>query len=154
MSFFPFQAEDGIRDSSVTGVQTCAFLIQAEDGIRDSSVTGVQTCALPIFPCCRGFSLAKPNEYPSQTDHRSCRLGCRACIPLFCQAGQYVHGSEPGWVERRKETGRFGRFGHASWLLKTDTQQSHREGICSPARPGQRRKERGRSATIADTDAV
>src|SRR5207237_1977682 len=23
---------------------------QAEDGIRDSSVTGVQTCALPIFP--------------------------------------------------------------------------------------------------------
>src|SRR5260370_18832212 len=25
------------------------FLFQAEDGIRDSSVTGVQTCALPIF---------------------------------------------------------------------------------------------------------
>src|SRR5260370_25274743 len=48
MSFFFFQAEDGIRDSSVTGVQTCALPIQAEDGIRDSSVTGVQTCALPI----------------------------------------------------------------------------------------------------------
>src|SRR5207237_5734436 len=26
------------------------FFFQAEDGIRDSSVTGVQTCALPIFP--------------------------------------------------------------------------------------------------------
>src|SRR5260370_20498845 len=25
-----------------------SFLFQAEDGIRDSSVTGVQTCALPI----------------------------------------------------------------------------------------------------------
>src|SRR5260370_11273344 len=25
------------------------FFFQAEDGIRDSSVTGVQTCALPIF---------------------------------------------------------------------------------------------------------
>src|SRR5882762_11734131 len=25
------------------------FFLQAEDGIRDSSVTGVQTCALPIF---------------------------------------------------------------------------------------------------------
>src|SRR5260370_1431047 len=35
--FFFFQAEDGIRDSSVTGVQTCALPI--------SSVTGVQTCA-------------------------------------------------------------------------------------------------------------
>src|SRR5260370_4467938 len=27
------------------------FFFQAEDGIRDSSVTGVQTCALPISPC-------------------------------------------------------------------------------------------------------
>src|SRR5260370_26030314 len=26
----------------------CFFFFQAEDGIRDSSVTGVQTCALPI----------------------------------------------------------------------------------------------------------
>src|SRR5207237_1594459 len=26
-----------------------SFVFQAEDGIRDSSVTGVQTCALPIF---------------------------------------------------------------------------------------------------------
>src|SRR2546425_5168952 len=46
--FFFFQAEDGIRDKLVTGVQTCAFFFQAEDGIRDKLVTGVQTCALPI----------------------------------------------------------------------------------------------------------
>src|SRR5258707_9778607 len=46
--FFFFQAEDGIRDIGVTGVQTCAFFFQAEDGIRDIGVTGVQTCALPI----------------------------------------------------------------------------------------------------------
>src|SRR5437762_6851272 len=26
------------------------FFFQAEDGIRDTSVTGVQTCALPIYP--------------------------------------------------------------------------------------------------------
>src|SRR5438034_11106252 len=26
------------------------FFFQAEDGIRDHCVTGVQTCALPIFP--------------------------------------------------------------------------------------------------------
>src|SRR5436189_1890394 len=36
------------------------FFFQAEDGIRDTSVTGVQTCALPISPLatscrpCRG----------------------------------------------------------------------------------------------------
>src|SRR2546430_17462971 len=27
------------------------FFFQAEDGIRDLTVTGVQTCALPICPC-------------------------------------------------------------------------------------------------------
>src|SRR5216684_7591925 len=27
-----------------------AFFFQAEDGIRDVAVTGVQTCALPIYP--------------------------------------------------------------------------------------------------------
>src|SRR5262249_58008329 len=29
------------------------FFFQAEDGIRDWSVTGVQTCALPIFLYCK-----------------------------------------------------------------------------------------------------
>src|SRR5699024_11983662 len=28
----------------------CFFIFQAEDGIRDRNVTGVQTCALPISP--------------------------------------------------------------------------------------------------------
>src|SRR5688500_6554368 len=28
------------------------FFFQAEDGIRDYKVTGVQTCALPIYPYC------------------------------------------------------------------------------------------------------
>src|SRR5437868_12779116 len=29
------------------------FFFQAEDGIRDRNVTGVQTCALPILTFCR-----------------------------------------------------------------------------------------------------
>src|SRR5260370_13691581 len=32
-----------------TGVRIGCFFFQAEDGIRYSSVTGVQTCALPIY---------------------------------------------------------------------------------------------------------
>src|SRR2546430_15536138 len=28
----------------------CVFFFQAEDGIRDLTVTGVQTCALPLAP--------------------------------------------------------------------------------------------------------
>src|SRR5690606_40440213 len=31
------------------GFLCCFFFFQAEDGIRDFHVTGVQTCALPIF---------------------------------------------------------------------------------------------------------
>ena len=31
--FFFFQAEDGIRDTSVTGVQTCALPISSEDTV-------------------------------------------------------------------------------------------------------------------------
>ena len=37
-------------------VLQCYFLFQAEDGIRDYDVTGVQTCALPILKKkTRGF---------------------------------------------------------------------------------------------------
>src|SRR5207248_5566379 len=31
------------------GIRPVFFFFQAEDGIRDRTVTGVQTCALPIF---------------------------------------------------------------------------------------------------------
>ena len=34
----------------VTWCTSGVFFFQAEDGIRDWSVTGVQTCALPISP--------------------------------------------------------------------------------------------------------
>src|SRR2546426_3617581 len=42
------------RGAMVTEVETgcralCYFFFQAEDGIRDYKVTGVQTCALPIY---------------------------------------------------------------------------------------------------------
>src|SRR5699024_12089520 len=36
------------------------FFFQAEDGIRDRNVTGVQTCALPIYSVCRFISLWRP----------------------------------------------------------------------------------------------
>src|SRR5215475_15433440 len=35
------------------------FFFQAEDGIRDFHVTGVQTCALPILPVARRNGMVK-----------------------------------------------------------------------------------------------
>src|SRR5438067_4821556 len=39
-----------ILQTSTPVVEVCVFFFQAEDGIRDRNVTGVQTCALPISP--------------------------------------------------------------------------------------------------------
>src|SRR5260370_15791433 len=49
----PVSQEDNIQAQQVLEhyhqvAQNFLFFFQAEDGIRDSSVTGVQTCALPI----------------------------------------------------------------------------------------------------------
>src|SRR5947207_11546258 len=38
----------GIKEVMVIDVSSDFFFFQAEDGIRDHCVTGVQTCALPI----------------------------------------------------------------------------------------------------------
>src|SRR5215813_10914584 len=46
------------------------FFFQAEDGIREADVTGVQTCALPIFPEARehqGVQLEEPGFQPPVT---------------------------------------------------------------------------------------
>src|SRR5260370_15696425 len=41
------------------------FFFQAEDGIRDSSVTGVQTCALPISPMADLFAAGGKRVRPA-----------------------------------------------------------------------------------------
>src|SRR5260370_29561298 len=43
------------------------FFFQAEDGIRDSSVTGVQTCALPISNAARRAGLSHVIEVDAQS---------------------------------------------------------------------------------------
>src|SRR5689334_23390251 len=51
------------------------FFFQAEDGIRDGTVTGVQTCALPICRC--GFRTIRSVESimpPSEIALRGSRL--------------------------------------------------------------------------------
>src|SRR5258708_26424631 len=60
------------------------FFFQAEDGIRDDLVTGVQTCALPISQAIAGtgapgalahhacaIHLATPTEYGRSEEHTS-----------------------------------------------------------------------------------
>src|SRR5699024_11278438 len=41
------------------------FFFQAEDGIRDRNVTGVQTCALPISPVAESSSAPPASTVPA-----------------------------------------------------------------------------------------
>src|SRR2546430_12196778 len=55
--FFFFQAEDGIRDLTVTGVQTCALPISAHDALpADDGCREGQSLAVFVFAqaSCRG----------------------------------------------------------------------------------------------------
>src|SRR5207244_12792499 len=64
------------------------FFFQAEDGIRDDLVTGVQTCALPI--CCRSDRVKMSSSKSSVAASSHCKSsrksasGCsgRAKMPM------------------------------------------------------------------------
>src|SRR2546425_4067966 len=53
------------------------FFFQAEDGIRDKLVTGVQTCALPIYSTGSVFVMSRPqaNAKGPTTPDRNARRG-------------------------------------------------------------------------------
>src|SRR5205085_5409510 len=45
------------------------FFSQAEDGIRDLTVTGVQTCALPIYPASKRIVLQRLHFFSRVQQH-------------------------------------------------------------------------------------
>src|SRR6266853_3015391 len=61
------------------------FFFQAEDGIRDLTVTGVQTCALPIWGDARGRAFPAAQQRCDEQDtcrlHRSLLLSSSATPP-------------------------------------------------------------------------
>src|SRR5256885_2761954 len=85
------------------------FFFQAEDGIRDYKVTGVQTCALPIsqprdlarLGICRSFQI--PQLYGSLTVWENMMIGIGI---VLANAG---HGGF------RSEERRVGKEGRSRW---------------------------------------
>src|SRR5205823_7303047 len=64
--------QDNIEDNDIL----VFFFFQAEDGIRDKLVTGVQTCALPIWRRCSGRYRRRPSIVsvkPSAAAFATCR---------------------------------------------------------------------------------
>src|SRR5947209_3796050 len=62
----------------------CVFFFQAEDGIRDIGVTGVQTCALPIFlsGALERLTLATPGAFNKNA------AGTTTFLPLVTTSDQ------------------------------------------------------------------
>src|SRR5207249_8217287 len=56
------------------------FFFQAEDGIRDRNVTGVQTCALPILPRKVGIPLSAEAPAPVITKTRISKMRVVAAL--------------------------------------------------------------------------
>src|SRR2546430_6987762 len=62
-------AADAVRRRTTDGykVLRCVFFFQAEDGIRDLTVTGVQTCALPISTHTKNMANSAAMRYERRT---------------------------------------------------------------------------------------
>src|SRR5690606_21116669 len=60
------------------------FFFQAEDGIRDFHVTGVQTCALPISDRSEHFAVFGPPSCPPGSNDRCRRRDARPGRPHCC----------------------------------------------------------------------
>src|SRR5207237_4620563 len=95
----------------VSYVSVClCFFFQAEDGIRDSSVTGVQTCALPI--CARGASLAPCVVHANgpTAEGRPCS-GRTTWISTAHQARRSGCKAASRWRSEERSVGKEGRAG-------------------------------------------
>src|SRR2546430_10307801 len=79
--FFFFQAEDGIRDLTVTGVQTCALPISR------TSIRGTRRSRAPDRPCPRAGRRASA---------ATGRAGCRSWQSLETDQVEHRVAEEPG----------------------------------------------------------
>src|SRR5690606_40377749 len=101
---------------SVLLVKGLFFFFQAEDGIRDFHVTGVQTCALPIslIWCARCWKGSPSPCANAWTRCRSWPARCRWCAPAAGPA------SPP-----RSEERRVGKDRRASSIAIQNTDYTH-----------------------------
>src|SRR5207247_5653584 len=93
------------------------FFFQAEDGIRDPLVTGVQTCALPISPRSgrpRGGTAARANIIGCGAAKRYARLtasSTQRCPWVHTRAAGRAARTRPIRALGRSEERRVGRGG-------------------------------------------
>src|SRR5260221_1682211 len=92
------------------------FFFQAEDGIRDHCVTGVQTCALPISLLGRLQRSLASRSRPSIGDGAPrCLSPGRVKVYFGSRDSVGVDREEPGGKPARSEERRVGKEGRSRW---------------------------------------
>src|SRR2546429_94000 len=93
------------------------FFFQAEDGIRDVAVTGVQTCALPILqPDLAGARVDGDHRDVAGVGERAGRVERRACLePVTQLLGEPVRLEVGQPRQLRSEERRVGKEGRSRW---------------------------------------
>src|SRR5436305_10877259 len=78
--FFFFQAEDGIRDADVTGVQTCALPIckRPARGRPTQQFAGATGNSRRAGSDLRGSSLRRGSDNPARSEERRVGKECRS----------------------------------------------------------------------------
>src|SRR5258708_11123044 len=105
----------------------CFFFFQAEDGIRDDLVTGVQTCALPICSAVDSFFGSRDLRWRGAC--RKCPRRCpargrrRSCSPSLRGASTRWRRSPPARSEERR-VGKEGRSRGLPYHLKKKKDRS------------------------------
>src|SRR5256886_4971462 len=92
---------------------SCFFFFQAEDGIRDLTVTGVQTCALPIFMEERYYDLVFIVR-PATPEEEIKKL--LAVVEHTCaEKGGKIEKTEHWGTRKRSEERRVGKECRSRW---------------------------------------
>src|SRR5258706_10008633 len=95
------------------GVYAFFFFFQAEDGIRDWSVTGVQTCALPILDRVLDWRQGQPMEL---TRFLRIAIGVTAALGQFHRRGLIHKDIKPANIlVDRSEERRVGKECRSRW---------------------------------------
>src|SRR5690606_40999516 len=97
------------------------FFFQAEDGIRDFHVTGVQTCALPISDHADaagiGGDVTADGAGAARAEvHRVLQSVSARSLPYGLQHGAGLHREcAINWIEARSEERRVGKECRSRW---------------------------------------
>src|SRR5205823_7891991 len=108
------------------------FFFQAEDGIRDKLVTGVQTCALPIYAEVLAVDQHSTANHAVLTTEKAAVWLARPAsgdgyyVALF-NLDSGAQTFDYSWKEVRSEERRVGKEGRAGWARRQQRENTKQE---------------------------